>query len=91
MLADSSEAAVRALKQPTEPRVRAVVRSIVEEKLADGQLDDSQLSVGDLEQIVDTYSAMLTSMYHARCEYPPAPDKTGRRDVADQRREPSPA
>jgi len=89
MLADSSEAAVRALRQPSEPRVMAVVRAIVEEKLGDGQLDDSQLSVGDMERIVETYSHMLTSMYHARIEYPVAPDKTGRPAVADQHREPS--
>jgi cyclic-di-AMP phosphodiesterase PgpH len=75
MLADSCEAAVRALQQPTEARVRAVVRSVVEEKLTDGQLDDSTLSVSDMERVVDTYSSMLTSMYHARCEYPPPPKR----------------
>jgi putative nucleotidyltransferase with HDIG domain len=89
MLADSSEAAVRALQQPTEPRVMSVVRAIVEEKLSDGQLDDSQLSVSDMERIVETYSHMLTSMYHARCEYPPAPKKVGSHAGADQHREPS--
>ena len=89
MLADSSEAAVRALQQPTEPRVGALVRSIVEEKLADGQLDDSLLTVSDMERVVETYSSMLTSMYHARCEYPPAPDTTRRPIGADQHREPS--
>ena len=89
MLADSSEAAVRALRQPSEPRVQAVVRAIVEEKLADGQLDDSKLSVSDMERIVETYSSMLTSMYHARCEYPPSPKKTGRPADADQHCEPS--
>jgi cyclic-di-AMP phosphodiesterase PgpH len=89
MLADSSEAAVRALRQPSEPRVRAVVRSIVEEKLSDGQLDEAKLSVSDMERVVETYSHMLTSMYHARCEYPPAPDKTGRPADADQHCEPS--
>jgi putative nucleotidyltransferase with HDIG domain len=89
MLADSSEAAVRALRQPSEPRVSAVVRAIVEEKLADGQLDDSQLTVSDMERIVETYSQMLTSMYHARCEYPPAPGKPRGSEYADQHSEPS--
>jgi cyclic-di-AMP phosphodiesterase PgpH len=89
MLADSCEAAVRALQRPTEARVTAVVRSVVEEKLSDGQLDEAMLSVGDMEGIVETYSAMLTSMYHARCEYPPAPDATRSQSDADQHREPS--
>ena len=89
MLADSSEAAVRALQHPSEPRVQSLVRAIVEEKLSDGQLDDSQLSVSDMERVVETYSHMLTSMYHARVEYPPAPDKVGSAAGADQHREPS--
>jgi cyclic-di-AMP phosphodiesterase PgpH len=89
MLADSSEAAVRALRTPSEAGVNAVVRSIVEEKLADGQLDESQLSVSDMERVVETYSHMLISMYHARIEYPVAPDVTGRPANADQHREPS--
>ena len=74
MLADSSEAAVRALKQPTEPRVEAVVRSIVDDKIADGQLDESGLTVEDIgPDRRRSTRTMLVSMYHARCEYPPAP------------------
>lgn len=89
MLADSCEAAVRALRQPTEERVSAVVRSVVEEKLTDGQLDEAMLAVGDIESVVLTYSGMLTSMYHARCEYPPAPEATRSPADADKHREPS--
>jgi membrane-associated HD superfamily phosphohydrolase len=89
MLADSSEAAVRALREPTEPRVQAVVRAIVDEKTADGQLDHVDLSPEDLDRVVSIYSNMLVSMYHARCEYPPAPDKTRRTPNADQHHEPS--
>ena len=89
MLADSSEASVRALREPTEERVEATVRGVVEEKLADGQLDDSQLSVTDMERTVEVYSKVLVSMYHARCEYPPTPDAARRPIGADKHREPS--
>lgn len=89
MLADSSEASVRALREPTEERVEATVRGIVEEKLADGQLDDSQLSATDMERTVEVYSKVLVSMYHARCEYPPTPDAARRPIGADKHREPS--
>lgn len=82
MLADASEAAVRALKQPTEPRVEAVVRSIVDEKTADGQLDKAGLTIGDIDKIVTVYSRMLVSMYHARCEYPPIPAPPAREPSA---------
>jgi len=89
MLADSSEASVRALREPTEERVEATVRGVVEEKLADGQLDDSQMSVTDLERTVEVYSKVLVSMYHARCEYPATPDAARRPIGADKHREPS--
>ncbi|MEI7814681.1 MAG: HDIG domain-containing metalloprotein [Coriobacteriia bacterium] len=89
MLADSCEAAVRALKEPTEPRVEAVVRSIVDDKVADEQLDEVDLTSSELDQIVAIYSHMLVSMYHARCEYPPAPDKTRRTLDVDQHHQPS--
>jgi putative nucleotidyltransferase with HDIG domain len=89
MLADSSEAAVRALKEPTEQRVRETVQTLTREKIADGQLDESQLSVGDIETIVDVYSELLVSMYHARCEYPSVEEGVESRAAADQHREPS--
>ena len=89
MLADSSEASVRALREPTEERVEATVRSIVEEKLADGQLEDSQLTPNDLERIVGVYSKVLVSMYHARCEYPKATAAARRAISADQHHQPS--
>ena len=89
MLADTSEAAVRALKEPTEDRVRGVVRRVTEEKLADGQLDDAGLSTSDLERIVEVYSELLVSMYHARCEYPTIQELEKEAAHADQYREPS--
>jgi len=89
MLADSSEAAVRALKEPTEPRVEGVVRAVVAEKVGDHQLDEAGLTDDEVERIVTIYSQMLMSMYHARCEYPPAPDKERRSPSVDQHHEPS--
>lgn len=89
MLADSSEASVRALSKPSAPRVEAMVRKIVEEKTADHQLDDAKLEVGDLERIITVYSRMLVSMYHARCEYPKPVAQKGRPVSGDQRHQPS--
>ena len=89
MLADSSEAAVRAVKQPSASQVESTVRGIVDEKLADGQLDEAGLQAGDTDTIVATYSRMLVSMYHGRCEYP-KPDDAERRPLgADQHHQPS--
>ncbi|MDY0088538.1 MAG: HDIG domain-containing protein [Coriobacteriia bacterium] len=70
MLADSSEAAVRAVSDPTPSRVESAVRRVVEGKVADGQLQDSELTLADLDRIVRVYSKMLVSIYHPRIEYP---------------------
>ncbi|MDP2233575.1 MAG: phosphohydrolase, partial [Actinomycetota bacterium] len=70
MLADSCEAAVRAVKKPTSNRIEATVRSVISGKVDDGQLDDSDLTLADIEAVVGVYSRMLASIYHPRIEYP---------------------
>ena len=89
MLADSSEASVRALTKPSADAVEAAVRSIVDDKLADGQLVEAGLAARDLDRIVAVYSRMLVSMYHARCEYPQPVKTQGANVSADQHHEPS--
>lgn len=72
MLADSCEAAVRAVKRPTVTRIEGTVRSVVDAKVADGQLDESHLTLAQIERVVATYARMLASVYHPRVEYPSA-------------------
>ena len=69
MLADSVEAAVRALPQHTEEKISERVSDIVSKRVADGQLDDSTLTFGDVNEIIDSFVKNLVSMYHARPEY----------------------
>lgn len=89
MLADASEAAVRAIGKPSTERVEAAVRAVIDEKIADHQLDRAGLDVANLEAIVSIYSRMLVSMYHARCAYPDANTIDRRRERADQHHQPS--
>lgn len=70
MLADSVEAATRALSKPTPARVESVVRKIIQERLLDHQLDRSQLTLKELDTIADTFTRVLTGMFHTRIEYP---------------------
>ncbi|MDZ4654863.1 MAG: HDIG domain-containing protein [Coriobacteriia bacterium] len=72
MLADSVEAAVRAVKKPTPPTIEEAVRKVVAAKMADHQLDDADLTLADIERIVQVYTRMLASVYHPRIEYPEA-------------------
>jgi putative nucleotidyltransferase with HDIG domain len=70
MLADSVEASVRSLRQPDEAQIRAMVNRITRERLEDGQFDECDLTLRDLERIREAFVAQLLGMYHRRIEYP---------------------
>ncbi len=70
MLADSVEAAVRALSQPNQSRVISMVDKIIQEKLADGQLDQCDLTLRDLSLIGEAFVRVLTGIFHKRVSYP---------------------
>jgi hypothetical protein len=70
MLADSVEAAARTLVKPSPARLEQLIRKIITERLEDGQLDESHLTLGDLEKITEVFKSVLVSTYHARIDYP---------------------
>ena len=70
MLADSVEASVRSLQSRDEPAIRAMVSRIIDERVADGQFDECDLTFRDLERIKDAFVAQLLGMYHTRIAYP---------------------
>lgn len=71
MLADSVEAAARTLQQHTHGKIEALVKKIIEHKLNDeNQLDESDLTLKDIEKIEQIFVRSLTSMYHGRIDYP---------------------
>lgn len=72
MLADACEAAVRSLSKPTVSRIEATVRKMIRERLQDGQLDDCNLTLKDLNTVGDVFIKVLSSMFHTRIEYPDA-------------------
>ncbi|BBB92791.1 MAG TPA: HDIG domain-containing protein [Methylomusa anaerophila] len=72
MLADACEAAVRSISKPNVNRIEGMVRKIIRERLHDGQLDDCNLTLKDLNVIGDVYIRLLSSMFHTRIEYPDA-------------------
>lgn len=69
MLADAVESAVRAAKNPTNDDIDAIIQKIIKERLNDGQLEDSPLTLKDLKIIADTFSRMLRGMHHKRIKY----------------------
>jgi putative nucleotidyltransferase with HDIG domain len=69
MLADSVEAASRALKEPDEKSIGDLVDRIVKYKLDQNQLKDSNITLKDIETIKTIFKRMLMSIYHVRIDY----------------------
>jgi putative nucleotidyltransferase with HDIG domain len=69
MLADSVEAASRSLKEPDEKSISALVDRIVKYKLDQNQLNDSDITLKDIETIKAIFKRMLMSIYHVRIDY----------------------
>jgi cyclic-di-AMP phosphodiesterase PgpH len=70
MLADGVEASVRALTSRDDATIRAMVKRIVIERMEDGQLDECDLTIRDLEHIQESFIAQLQAIYHQRIAYP---------------------
>jgi len=69
MIADAVESAVRAAKNPSNEEIDAIIDRIIKERLNDGQLEDSPLTLKDLKVIAETFSRMLRGMHHKRIKY----------------------
>lgn len=70
MIADSSEAATRVLKDRSRENVLKTVRKIVDQRLDLGQFDECEITLKELEIITNTTVNCLTGIYHKRVEYP---------------------
>ena len=70
MLADGVEASVRSLTSRDEASIRAMVSRIIEERLGDGQFDECDLTLRDIERIRQAFVQQLLGMYHQRIAYP---------------------
>jgi len=69
MIADAVESAVRSLKNPTTEEIDNMIDKIIIERLNDGQLSDSPLTLKDIKTISATFSRILRGMQHNRIKY----------------------
>lgn len=69
MLADSVEAASRSLKDPDAKSINALVDRIIDYKLDQGQLNNSNITLKDIAMIRQIFKSMLMSIYHVRVDY----------------------
>ncbi|MFL5319693.1 MAG: HD family phosphohydrolase [Myxococcaceae bacterium] len=71
MIADAVEAASRAMPEPTSPKLQALVQKLINGIFSEGQLDECELTLKDLNLIAQSFVNTLEGIYHARPQYPP--------------------
>ncbi|MEX1248126.1 MAG: HDIG domain-containing metalloprotein [Anaerolineales bacterium] len=76
MLADGCEARTRAERPKTREELRAMIKNVIDNRLAQEQLDDTTLTMNDLKIIQDVYVSALRGMYHPRLIYPELDENT---------------
>ncbi len=70
MLADTAEAAVRAMPEHTPEKVEALIRKLFREKLEDGQFDNCDLTLREMNTIAAAFTAVFSGIFHERVKYP---------------------
>src|ERR1700758_1184623 len=77
-LADAIESASRSVEKPTPQKIETLVNEIIDERISDRQLDECDLTLGELKSIADRFRFPLLSMLHSRIAYP----KSGQKHAA---------
>lgn len=75
-ICDCVEAAVRSLSKPTPSRIENMVKKIIQERLEDGQFDECDLTLKELNLIAKSVCETLQGIFHSRIEYPEEPAAT---------------
>ena len=74
-IADTCEAGVRAMKQPTKESITEFVSTTIQNRIKDGQLDESGITLGELRIVKESLINGLCSTFHSRIEYPKFKDE----------------
>jgi len=74
-LADTVEATSRTLEDSSPSRIKEMVREAILSKFLDGQLDETELTLKDLEKIGEVFTRVLNAMFHTRIDYPKPSDE----------------
>ena len=69
-LADSVEAAVRSMVNPTPDQIKTLVHNIVQDRLMDGQFNECDVTLKEIEIVKETFCETLNGIFHSRIEYP---------------------
>ena len=70
MLADGCESAVRSARPTSSEEIDELVRKVINDRLLRGELDDSDLTLRDLDKIRKAFTSILQGVFHPRIKYP---------------------
>jgi len=77
-IADSVEAAVRSMNHPTPDQINNLVKSIIKDRLQDGQFSECDLTFKELQIVGKTLCETLNGIFHSRITYPEPPEEKGK-------------
>jgi cyclic-di-AMP phosphodiesterase PgpH len=69
-IADSVEAAVRSMSQPSVEQIESLIRNIIADRLQDGQLYECDLTLKEIDMVAHSFRETLKGIFHSRIEYP---------------------
>jgi hypothetical protein len=78
MLADGCEAYARAKRPENEQELRELIAEMVEKRIEAGQLDETPLTLKEITEVIDSFTATLKGTYHSRVDYPEVKEKKGK-------------
>ncbi|MCB2204316.1 HDIG domain-containing protein [bacterium] len=84
MLADTIEAATRAIEEPTIEKIRELIDRIVSKRLADGELENCDLTFREITTVKQSFLNILTGIHHSRIKYPSEEDAAAAKKMADR-------
>jgi len=84
MLADTIEAATRAIEEPTIEKIRELIDRIVAKRLADGELENCDLTFREITTVKQSFLNILTGIHHSRIKYPSEEDAAAAKKMADR-------
>jgi putative nucleotidyltransferase with HDIG domain len=84
MMADTVEAAVRAMTDYSASKVETLIRKLIRAKFDDEQFDECDLTIKDMNTIAVTFKNVISGIFHERVEYPAVDIKAERAKLLDE-------
>lgn len=86
-IADTCEAAVRAMDHPTNEKIQAFVHTVIQDRISDGQLDDCGLTMKEIRTVEKSLINGLCSTFHSRIKYPKMKSEAERMKEEQEKRD----